>query len=79
GKRMKEKYNKPEIESKPYAQFENVLACCNKNSGSCVGSLSSGGASYSSHQNQGITGFSGGSGRHGRPGHFGGFGHFGHH
>lgn len=63
---MKEKYTKPELESKPYAQFENVLACCNKNSSLCIGTW--GGSSYSSHQNHGNAGR---PGRPGRPGYFG--------
>ncbi|HWQ71410.1 MAG TPA: hypothetical protein VN370_03725 [Desulfitobacteriaceae bacterium] len=53
---MKEKYNKPELESKPYAQFENVFAACTKNNAAdCVANTiwPPAGPSYSSHQSLG--------------------------
>lgn len=47
---MKEKYIKPELETKPYAQFESVFAGCNKNKVPCTVDGSPGdGPSYSSH------------------------------
>lgn len=53
---MKETYIKPELDSKPYAQFESVFADCNKTPG-IIGCVSNplynenDGASYSKHQN----------------------------
>lgn len=52
---MKKKYSKPELDTKAYAQFENVFTGCNKNpaDSDCVSDsmyLPSDGSSYCQHQ-----------------------------